>query len=55
MMRMSELLSEYMYMCRLITLFSRCAADSVFELTSICMNVAIWHTKYAAKLAAKGE
>lgn len=32
-----------------------CAADSVFELTSICMNVAIWHTKYAAKLAAKGE
>lgn len=39
----------------IIILFFRCAADSVFELTSICMNVAIWYTKYAAKLAAKGE
>lgn len=32
-----------------------CTADSVFELTSICINIAIWNTKNAAKLAAKGE
>lgn len=32
-----------------------CEADSVFELTSMCVDVAIWYTKYAAKLAAKGE
>ena len=35
-------------------LFS-CSADSVFEVSSICINVAIWYTKFAAKLAAKGE
>lgn len=32
-----------------------CAADSVFEVTSICINVAIWYTKFAAKVASKGE
>ena len=36
-------------------IFYRCEADSVFELTSMCIDVAIWYAKYAAKLAAKGE
>ena len=39
----------------IIFIFYRCEADSVFELTSMCIDVAIWYTKYAAKLAAKGE
>ena len=41
--------------CLLIFIFYRCEADSVFELTSMCIDVAIWYAKYAAKLAAKGE
>lgn len=36
-------------------IFYSCEADSVFELTSMCIDVAIWYAKYAAKLAAKGE
>ncbi|XP_029198852.2 BRO1 domain-containing protein BROX-like [Acropora millepora] len=32
-----------------------CSSDSVFEVSSICINVAIWYTKFAAKLAAKGD
>lgn len=39
----------------IFNIFYSCEADSVFELTSMCIDVAIWYAKYAAKLAAKGE
>ncbi|EDO43006.1 predicted protein [Nematostella vectensis] len=32
-----------------------CEADTVFELLSMCMNIASWYTKHAAKLAAKED
>ncbi|XP_031575308.1 BRO1 domain-containing protein BROX-like [Actinia tenebrosa] len=32
-----------------------CEADSVFELMSMCMNIAMWYTKHAAKVAAKED
>lgn len=35
--------------------FCREQADSVYEAASMAMNVALWYTKHAAKLAAKEE
>ena len=53
----SKLYGHKIYLIALsifFVLFS-CSPDSVFEVSSICINVAIWYTKFAAKLAAKGE
>ncbi|KXJ17469.1 BRO1 domain-containing protein BROX [Exaiptasia diaphana] len=32
-----------------------CSADGVFEMISMCINVALWYTKHAAKMAAKED
>lgn len=50
-----EYYDDHVLLLMLSMFFLSCSADSVFELTSVCLNVAIWYTKYAAKLAAKGE
>lgn len=33
----------------------RCSPDGVFEMISMCINVALWFTKHGAKMAAKEE